>query len=190
MIDLPPEQVIEQRLVECGLDYKGISVKYEGYLQSIEVVIKPEAGAASQHFPCIHKATGFEIVTFADMEMARQYSDFTTELFRSKMLEDARKSLEKMGLLKNFPVRATFGNDKLFAEAVELLCGLDAGTVIKSYGESLAFDPPREILEDVDAFQEKYSCLLSAMTFAMAKRDVKGFGFVGNESYAPEEEQK
>jgi hypothetical protein len=190
VIYLPPEQVIEQRLEDCGLDAKGIFVKYEGYLQSIEVVIKPEAGAASQHFPCIHKATGYEIVTFANTRMAQQYRDFTTELFRPKMLEDARKSLEKMGLLKNFPVRATFGSDKLFAEAIEVHCALDAGTAIKSYGESLVFEPSQESLKDFDAFQEKYSCLLTAMTFATAKRYVKSFGFVGNEAYAPEEEQK
>jgi hypothetical protein len=190
VIDLPPEQVIEQRLEDCGLDSKGISVKYEGNFQSIEVVIKPEAGAASQHFQCIHEAAGYEIVTFPDMEMARQYSDFTTELIRPKMLEDARKSLETMGLLENFPARANFGSDKLFAEAIEVHCALDAGSAITSYGESLAFEPPQEGLKDFDAFQEKYSCLFTAMTFAMAKRDVQSFGFVGNEADVPAEEQR
>ena len=189
MIDLPPEQVIEQRLVECGLDSKGISVKYEGYLQSIEVVIKPAAGAASQHFPCIQKATGYEIVTFADMEMARQYSDFTTELFRPKMLEDARKLLEQRGLLDNFPVRPDFDSDRLFGEALEAHCGLVKGSTLNTYGQSLVFDPPKDSFGDFEAFEKKYSCLLTSMSFAAARGDIKNFGFIGNEAALPEEQK-
>ena len=181
MIDIPPEQVIEQRLVDCGLNPAGISVAYEDYLQSIEVVIKPDAGATKQHFDCINKAAGYEIVRFADMELAQQYDEFTTELFRPQILEDARKLLEKMGLLENFPIRAVFSSDELFAEAIEAHCGVTPGTALKSYDAALSLVLPQESLKDSGAFHEKYSCVFAAVMIASAKGDIKSFGFVGND---------
>ena len=185
MIDLPPEQFIEQRLVECGLNASGFTVKYEDYLQGIEIVIKPEAGATPQKFGCIHKASEYEIVTFSDLEMNRDYSDYTTELYRPKMLEDARQSLEKIGKLNGFPVRSAFANDKLFAEAVEEHCGIPAGSALKEFGDGIVFMPPSEEYRDVEKFINRYSCLITATTFLAAKRELS-IGIVGNEAVREE----
>lgn len=106
MIDMPPvpppspEKVIEQRLIECGLDVSGVSVRYEDYLQSIEIVIRPTAGATADHFECIKNAAGYEIVTFEDREMYRAYSDYTAELARPEMLESLKAGLQERGCSK------------------------------------------------------------------------------------------
>ena len=112
MIDLPPEQVIEQQLVKCGLNPIGLGVTYEDYLQSIEVVITREAEATSEHFGCIHEAVTSAIVTFSDPDMYRRYNDYVMELLRPKMLENARQSLEKIGHLTNFPVRSAYRSNR------------------------------------------------------------------------------
>jgi hypothetical protein len=190
MIDLPPEQVIEHRLSECGLKLSGITVAYEQILQSIEVVIAPQAIATKNDFQCIFDAAGLEIVTFTDPDVAQQYSEFMSELFRPKMLEDAQKTLDKLGLLENFPVRASFDTDKHYAEALEVHCGLEKGEALKEEGNGVIFLPADIGSTDYQAFSDKYSCLLTAATYAMAKGEWNGLGFVGNENYSVEEEQK
>lgn len=99
MIDTPPEpppaqeQVIERKLVDCGLKAGGFTVKYEDELQGTEVVISPVAEASSELFPCIREAAFPEIVTFRDVAMFEQYRDFETEVMRPQMLADAETSL-------------------------------------------------------------------------------------------------
>ena len=185
MIDLPPEQVIEQRLVECGLNPSGFTVMYEDYLQSIEIIIKSEAGATPEQFGCIHEAADFEIVTFADLQMYRDYNDYVMELFRPKMLEDARQSLEKIGKLKNFPERADFGSDKLFAEAIEVHCDVPTDSALKEFGDGFVFMPPQEDYLDFDSFTAKYSCLNTAISYVAANRELD-VGLIGNEAIREE----
>ena len=114
MIDMPAEpppaheQVIEQRLAQCGLDIGGVSVRFEDYLQSTEIVIRPTAGATVDHFECIKNAAGYEIVTFEDREMYQAYSDYTAELARPEMLESLKARLQEKGLLEALPERASF----------------------------------------------------------------------------------
>ncbi|MFM2022349.1 MAG: hypothetical protein RJB02_2057 [Pseudomonadota bacterium] len=185
MIDLLPEQVIEQRLVECGLNPSGFTVKYKDYLQSIEILIKPEAGATEEKFGCIHKAVEFEIVTFTDLEMYRDYNEFEMELYRPKMLEDARLSLEKVGKLESFPARSAFANDKLFAEAVEVHCGISAGSALKEFGDRIVFMPSRDEYRDAETFMNKYSCLTTAILYLAANRELS-VGLIGNEAVQEE----
>jgi hypothetical protein len=187
VIDIPPEMVIEQRLVECGLNSKGLAVAYKDYLQSIEVVIRPEAGATEEHFPCIKKVAGYYIVSFSDTEMARHFSEFETELFRPQMLEQFRQSLSDLGLLDNFPERALFANSKLFAEALETHCGVPKGEVLKEFGESIMYQPPADHHIELN---DKYICVMAAAMFAFAKGEMKEFGIVGNEEYSTEVKQK
>ena len=188
MIDLTPEQVIEQQLVECGLNPNSFTVIYEDYLQSIEIFIKPEAGATFKQFDCIRKASGSEIVTFADLEMYRRYSDYVMELFRPKMLEDSRQSLDKIGKLSGFPKRASFASENLFAEAIEVHCGIPAGSALKLYGGGIVFTPPTEDYENIEIFIAKYSCLTTAISYVAAKRELH-VGIIGNEATREENEQ-
>ncbi len=180
MPPLPPiaiEQVIEQNLVRCGLHRNGISVAYQDILQSIEVVITPESGATTENFQCISDAVGLEIVTFTASELLIQFHEFKADLYRPIMLEEARKSLDEMGLLANFPERASFASDKLFAEALETHCGLQKGEVFKDNGDTISFPSSTNF----SAFEKRYSCVLMAFTFAMANGDLNKIGFIGNE---------
>jgi len=191
-MDVPPEplpaseQVIEQRLIDCGLSKSGFTVKYEDYLQSIEIVISPEAGTREDQFACIREAAGYEIVTFDDGAMQMAYLDFVSELVRPQMLTEARAELEQRGLLVGFPERETFDNLQLYAEALEVHSGLSPNSTLKVHGDSITFDPSRDN-GNFQEFSNKYSNLLVAIRFAVARGDFKNFGFIGNEKLAEPE---
>jgi hypothetical protein len=193
-MDVPPEplpaseQVIEQRLIDCGLSKGSFSVKYEDYLQSIEIVISPSAGVKEDHFACIREAAGYEIVTFEDGDMQMAYLDFTSELARPQMLETATSELEQRGLLAGFPERQSFASLDLYAEALEVHSGLSPGSTLRVRGSTIVFDPPVDDRSFGD-FSEKYGGLIAVISFAVARGDFKNFGFIGNEKLAEPEGQ-
>jgi hypothetical protein len=186
MIDPTPpsshERVIEQRLVECGLSRGGFTVKYEDYLQSIEIVITPAAGARKDHFPCIRQAVEHEIVSFADGSMQKAYSDFQTELLRPQMLESATAELKKRGLLEHFPDRKSFANLELYAEALERHSGVMPKSTLRVSGMAIVFDPPRGHTNFKD-FDERYSSLFAVIAFAAVQGDAD-FAFIGSEAFS------
>lgn len=186
MVDATPppahEQLIEQRLVDCGLSRDGFTVKYEDYLQSIEIVITPAAGARKAHFPCIRRAAEHEIVSFADASMQKAYSDLETELLRPQMLRMATAELAKRGLLANFPDRKSFTNLELYAEALERHSGLPPKSTLKVSSNTIVFDPPRGRTNFKD-FDKRYSSLRAVMMFAAVRGDAD-FAFIGNEALA------
>lgn len=180
----PPahEQAIEQRLVRCGLSSAGFTVKYEDYLQSIEIVITPAAGARKNYFPCIRQVAEHEIVSFTDGSMQKAYSDFETERLHPQMLESATSELKKRGLLAGFPDRKRFANLALYAEALERHSGLVPKSTLKVSGMAIVFDPPKGHTNFKD-FDKRYSSLMAVITFAAVRGDAD-FGFIGNEAAA------
>lgn len=181
MLDQPSEQVIQKALVQCGLNSSGASVIYEDYLRSIEVVIKPEADAISEQFGCIRQAVGDAIVSFSDPDMDWQYRAFVNELLRPKALEDARQSLQKLGRLTNFPVRSAYSSDKLFAEAIEMHCGVPKGKALKEFDGHIAFMPPQEEYRDNGKFLALYECLTAGIIYVAATRELT-ITLIGNEA--------
>ncbi len=177
------EQVITQKLVECGLFAQGVKVSYEDDLLSYEIVIDRSAKAASEMFPCIRDAAAAEIVTFPDQELSSRYHAFLAAAYRPEMMAQAEAELAKRGLLKGLPRRPDFASDALFAEALEEHCGLAKGEAIRPFGDALAFQPPPEAARDFKAFSKRYSCLLSAIQLVSARGELK-VGFIGNEAVA------
>lgn len=188
MIDVPPEplpsqvQAIEQRLIKCGLRGSGFTVKYEDYLQSIEIVIAPEAGASADDFECIKKAAGYEIVTFTDTEMYRAFSDYEGELTRPYVLAESKAALESKGLLEGFPSRSEFANLDDYSIALEAHLGFEPRTALRADGSAIVLQPAPD---GRAAFSERQLNLMSAIAFAGARDDVQ-FYIVGNESFRVE----
>ncbi|WP_394730998.1 hypothetical protein [Altererythrobacter sp. GH1-8] len=184
MMDLPPEpplpqeQVIEQRLVECGLDATGISVKYEDYLQSIEIVIAPNAGATADHFPCIRDASGNEIVRFEDGEAYTAYNEFVFELIRPDVLAMYESRLKEIGLWEEFPSRRSFDTLEQYAMALEEHAGVEPGSTLEVSEDTITFDPQLERIDHND-FIDRYADLFVVVSYASAKENL-GLGFVGN----------
>lgn len=176
-----PEHVIEQRLVDCGLDRQGFSVSYVDDFQSIEVVITEASGVTPEHFRCIHNAAMPEIVTFKSSKLSGEYNDFTSELYRPMMLQSAEKELVKLGLFEGFPARELFSSDKLFAEALEFHCGLAKGSALQMLNSTIVFKRSSEANQDFDHYSKKYGCLFAAIMYVSAKDNFK-VGFVGNEA--------
>lgn len=192
MIDLPPEppaspqQHIEQKLVDCGVERRSFSVKYEDYLQSIEIVVNDQAKIQASQFACIRAAAGNEIVSFKNGATQLAYNDFVTELVRPEMVTRAKVELEKRGLLVAFPNRASFPDLKRYAEALEAHCGMSPGSALQVGSQDIIFDPP-EKNTGFPEFSKRYSCILSLLMYASAKGDAT-FAFIGNEGFisAPE----
>lgn len=191
MIDMPPEpppaqiQAIQQQLVECGLKAGGFTVKYEDELQSIEIVIGPQAGASTDKLDCIREAAHYEIVTFSDDEMQGAYTDHVTRLLRPKMLEDAREGLRKRGLLDGFPERTHFASDKLFAEALEKHCGVEPGWFFVESQWGLIAQPKATPLSGSE--WDQMTCLMNAMMYVSAKGEIFKVGIIGNEQFSDAE---
>lgn len=148
MIDTPPEpppsqeQVIERKLLDCGLKAGGVTVRYEDELQSIEVVITPEAGTTPDHFGCIHEATFPEIVTFAEGTMYHGYTAYVAELFRPQVMANAEAELKKLGLWESFPRREDYADLADFARALEAHAGFTPGTTLRAEADTqIAVDP-------------------------------------------------
>jgi hypothetical protein len=186
MIDIPPEppfadeQVITQRLLECGLAASGFTVRYEDELQSIEVVITPSAGVTAEQFPCIHTAVFPEIVTFENRAMYQEYMAYVGELFRPQMLADTEAALRERGLWEGFPERDDFPAFADYVRALEAHASVAPGTALRAEGDNrLVFDPPR-LDQGYAEFADRYSDLLTVATYAAAKEDLS-FGFIGNE---------
>lgn len=189
MVDMPQvpppayEQVVTQKLLQCGLRDGGFTVKYEDELQSIEIVIGKEAGATSEQIECILQAAGDEIVTFREPEMQKAYQDRVFAVFRPKMLADARAELERRGVLDGFPERSEYGSDKLFAEALERQCGMKPGSFFVQSRWGLIGQPKLDRQSKPD--EDRIVCMMTAIMYVTARGEDFKFGFVGNEAVAP-----
>lgn len=179
---MPPERVIAQKLVACGLDRGAVSVVWQDELQSIEIVIRRNARASSDQFSCIHKAAATEIVTFEEQSLQSAYSDYTVELYRPRMIAETKAAVTKLGLLNDFPKRSHYTDLREYAGALEQHCGLMAGSVLRVSGDSVSFDPPRETGPMV--FTRKYEKILAVVMYATAVGDLEKFGFIGNAAVA------
>jgi hypothetical protein len=185
VIDAPPlpyEQIIEQRLVQCGLKIEGLSVRYEDYLQSFEIVIRTTSGATTDHFECIKNAAGYEIVTFEDRDMYQAYGDYTSELARPQLLKSLKARLQERGLLEAFPERRDFESLETYARALEAHGGIEPGRALHVAGDGILFDPPRDENNPMAMF-ERYSDLMAIATYA-SMRDGWKLAFVGNGAVA------
>lgn len=186
MIDTPPEpppaqeQVIERKLLECGLKAGGFTVRYEDELQSIEVVISADSGAGPEQFPCINEATFPEIVTFADREMFQRYAAFAAELYRPQILASLEAELKELGLWDGFPERGSYPSLADYVRALEAHAGFVPGTMARVDGEThVTFNPPPEGVTTLSR-SEHPGPLLAVFLFASARDDFD-FGFIGNE---------
>ena len=183
MVDVPPEpsyeQVIEHRLSDCGLDSSGVSVRYEDYLQSVEIRIAPSAGAKAEQFECIRQAAGYEIVTFEDPDMYAAYTDHVSEQLRPGMMASMERQLKESDLWENFPSLGDYESLEDFSVALEEHAGLEAHSTLKVADDGIQFDPPDEDGPPAD-FVERYSKLIAVVSYASMQEGLS-FGFLGNE---------
>ena len=185
MPQVPPpayEQVLTQKLLQCGLPDGGFTVKYEDELQSVEIVIGKEAEVTLEQIECIRQATGYEIVSFKDPELQKAYQDRVFAALSPRLLADARTALEKRGILDGFPERSNYGSDKLFAEALERQCGMEPGSFFVQSQWGLIGQPKRDHLRKAD--EESRVCMMTAIMYVTARGEDFKFGFVGNEAVA------
>mgnify|MGYP003344939362 CR=1 FL=1 len=142
-------------------------------------------GASVANIDCIREAAGYEIVTFKDQTLQQAYQNRVYEIMRPKMLVDAKAELARRGIFESFPERSRFASDKLFAEALERHCGMQPGSYFVESKWGLIAQPKAK--RQSKAEEMKISCLGAAIMYASARGDDFKFGFIGNESFAPEQ---
>jgi len=183
VIDMPPmpppisAEAIPQKLTECGLDARGITIDYADDLQGYVIKITPQAGATAKNVQCIWDATWSEFVEFADTELQAAYSEITRARFEPIAMQSARESLEKKGLLANLPSRQDFASLSDFAEAIEKHCGLNPHDILSVDGDHVTMQPkfPADSRD-----YDKVGCIFSALTVS----GVTKIGIIGNERFA------
>jgi hypothetical protein len=189
MMDAPPEpppaqeQVIERKLLDCGLKAGGFTVRYEDELDGFEVVIASSAGATSAQFRCIFDATYPEIVRFDDLAVEEQYNAFVDDKVRPQVLADLERELRIVGLWEGFPERRAFTTLQDYVRALEAHAGFSRGTMLRAEADTRVIvdfmDPNLLVQRDY----ERLATLLVVLKFASA-RDRFSIGFIGNEKVA------
>jgi hypothetical protein len=188
MFDAPPEPppsqelVIEQKLLDCGLEAGGFMVRYEDELQSIEVVIKPAGQSGPEQFECIFGAVWPEIVTFEDRSTTERYYAYVSNRLRDQILADAEASLDKLGLRGGFPERDDYANFADYIRALEGHAGFAPGSVLKIDGDDRVTVDFQESNEPAEISYERFATLFTVLKFASVKGEFT-LGFVGNDKF-------
>ena len=185
---LEAERTIRAKLVECGLPSEGFSVRYEDYLQSIEVFIPASTKVNAEQFECIHSAVGSEIVTIEDAATASAFSDYQNERLRPELLARVTKEAEVAGLLANFPSRDDLDSIQVFAEAIERHVGLAPGSALRAEDNKIIVLPPA--WGGLEIEDKRFGRLLTAVMYASLSDGRTQFGFIGNAAVAPDDEDK
>ncbi|MEP1422094.1 MAG: hypothetical protein ABJK59_10030 [Erythrobacter sp.] len=186
-MDAPPPEVphyevkVLEGLQACGLQRDAVSVSYQESIQALEIVIGNGAGAKEAHFSCIHDAVGYETVQFEDGELWQAYRRYLEKVHHPARIASARKHLETEGLLEGLPTLEGEGSLELLLPALEVHCGLSAGSVLFRSGDTVMVVP--KLISDENDF-EKVACILAALQVS----GVTNLGFIGNEKLSEGDE--
>lgn len=194
MIDLPPpsyEQTIEA-IVRCEIPRGGARVAYADYLQSDEVTIPDLGKVTDDKLRCLKGAIHpFYILTIEDMAQRAAFYEFSEREDSPKQKADALDWLRAKGLLGRLPLFNSGQNLDAFAVAVELACGLEAKSSLMVVDKSwITIKPEASSIETFEKSALNLECLMNMIAASNARENGIRFGFVGNEQYRVEEEQK
>ncbi|MEM6476766.1 MAG: hypothetical protein AAF687_11420 [Pseudomonadota bacterium] len=120
------------------------------------------------------------LVLFAAPVLAQDPPPPAPDSAVEQRMERARASLAKRGLLEGAPTLESTGSLEALAPAMEKHCGFKVGSVLKTYGDALSYEPANP--SGFDDF-EKATCLFNVIALS----GVTKFGFVGNEKAADDD---
>jgi hypothetical protein len=191
--DLPPpsyEQTIEA-IVRCEIPRGNVRIKYEDYLQSDEVTISDLGAVTEDKLRCLKGAVHpFYILTIEDMSQRAAFYEFSEREDRPKQKAEALDWLRSQELLDRLPVFRAGQRLEDFAVAVELACGLDAGSVLMVWDEnSITVRPDALSITEFEKSAKDLWCLTQMIAASNANENDVRFVIIGN-GPASEEEQK
>ncbi|MEM1195885.1 MAG: hypothetical protein AAGH57_07250 [Pseudomonadota bacterium] len=179
---------LTDRLIECGLERKGVSIKYDPDLLGFSINILKEAKAEPADFRCISEAVGYEFVLFENGELMSGYLEFQSEQMRPQLLRETTLELQEHGLLDGFPDFEDFTSVESYVHALEGHAGLKPGEALRVDGRWVTFEP-RIIPGDFSRFSERYTKLLAVIRYTNLRYpNAFKFGFIGNEKVRPDDE--
>jgi hypothetical protein len=193
VIDLPPpsyEQTIEA-IVQCEIPRGNVRIRYEDYLQSDEVTIIDLGAVTEDKLRCLRGAVHpFYILTIEDMTQRAAFYEFSEREDRPKQKAAALDWLRSEGLLHQLPVFRAGQKLEDFAVAVELACGLDAGSALMVWDEaSITVRPNALSTKEFEKSAKDMWCLTQMIAASNAHENNVRFVIIGN-GPASEEEQK
>ena len=177
------EAALIAKLVACGLNPIGISIRYENDLQSEVVKLSRPAAVSEAHFECIYEAARGAFVEFDDQKIKSAYAAFEEKAAKSWMRKESISWLKAHGKYENVPVLFLGQDPRMWARAVEAFCGLREGEAIEfprsefmTLKRSFLSMPPRPELD----------CLMNVIWLSDFSASGVSFGFIGNEAFAKE----
>jgi len=182
--DVPPayEQVLKEKLTQCGLRNGGFIVRHEDQLQNVQIVIDEDAAASAAQFDCIRQAAGYQPVTFKNPSLQSAYQDRIVQTLQPRMVADAKSQLERFGILQGFPERSRYASDLLFARALEQKCGVKPGSFFVQRQGGLVGQPKPG--GQSSKKEDGMACLMAAILYVSAKGESFAFSFTGNDASA------
>ena len=124
------------------------------------------------------------------MAQRAAFYEFSEREDRPKQKSDALDWLRAKGLLDRLPVFDSGQSIEDFAVAVELACGLEAGSALMVFDKSwVTVRPDALSIEKFENSARDLECLTNMMAASDAHENGVRFGFIGNAA-ASKEEQK
>ena len=175
------EATLVAKLIACGLDPSGISVRYQEHLQSDVITLSPAAGASETKFECIYKAARGSFVEFDDKVLGSEYSAFEEREAGEWMRGEATAWLKAHNQFEGAPTLLPKQNPEVWARAVEHFCGFQPGEAIEFVEPTLM-----TLRHSIMTFPSdpRADCLMYVIWLSDLKASGIEFGFVGNKAYS------
>ncbi|OYW87853.1 MAG: hypothetical protein B7Z20_04035 [Sphingobium sp. 32-64-5] len=162
-----------KRVLDCGIAYNDVQVRYVSDLQDDVIKIAPKSPLSDQQYECVAN-TSYETGYYVDFEppFREKYWRVFNDLQQSRNAAEARERLKIRGILDKVP--HFDGNNLLVvAEKIETICGITPPSIFILSGENVTLRPER--LADITKHSE-FTCFMDGMSVAGVQ-----VGFVGND---------
>jgi hypothetical protein len=192
-IDPAIHQQLERAVEACGLSPADVTITYEDWLQSEQILVKSKS-LSDEQLRClssIERASPHPIVVIANADLTKRNIELQHERDRA----DAKQWLRERGLFDSLPEYDPKSETvPEFAKRMERFCGIKPGSVLTLHELGvLTFKPEwaeTQLRGGVKLGHDKFWCLMHSLSASNLEEHGVRFAIIGNEAYSNEEGQK
>jgi hypothetical protein len=193
-IDPAVHQQLELAVEQCRVPVAEVVITYEDLLQSEQILVKSKS-LPDQQLQClstVQRARPYPVVIFENGDLTRRNYKLQSEQARV----DAREWLQRKGLLSTLPSYDPNSETILqFAKRMEQFCGIERGSMLTMHPSGILtikteWAEQRLKRSPSKSEDEKFECLMNAMSASNLEELGFRFGFVGNEAYSTKDTKK
>jgi hypothetical protein len=168
-------------------------ITYEDLLQSEQILVKSKS-LTDEQLHCLSGLEGsspYPIVILENAELTRR----SYHLQHQQERVDAKEWLRARNLLASLPsYNPAAETVSQFARRLEAFCGIEPGSMLTTHELGMLTIKPewteQSLMSPSKGDQDKFWCLMNAMSASNLEEQGVRFGFIGNEAYSPDEPQK